>query len=145
MRPTSYHKDCVRYWLTEATGQDKVFMVTSRPKSKVFSSQIILKKDLLIPCKDNSQHSDTQFHWPLYSTKFDCKRPFEINSLWDTLEETSIGVQLNLFITVTQGRSKKRPLWVGGLYIEVRSSADHFNYFFYTKHFLFGRQFQKAF
>ena len=41
MRSTHDHKDRVRYWLTDAVGggqpiSDKVFMVMSRPKSKVY-------------------------------------------------------------------------------------------------------------
>ena len=41
MRSTHDHEDRVRYWLTDAEGggqpiPDKVFMVMSRPKSKVY-------------------------------------------------------------------------------------------------------------
>ena len=41
MRSTHDHEDRVRYWLTDAVGggqpiPDKVFMVMSRPKSKVY-------------------------------------------------------------------------------------------------------------
>ena len=42
MRSTHDHEDRVRYWLTDAEGggqpiPDKVFMVMSRPKSKVYN------------------------------------------------------------------------------------------------------------
>ena len=45
MRSTHDHEDRVRYWLTDAEGggqpiPDKVFMVMSRPKSKVYYSII---------------------------------------------------------------------------------------------------------
>ena len=41
MRSTQDHEDRVRYWLTDAVGggqpiPDKVFIVMSRPKSKVY-------------------------------------------------------------------------------------------------------------
>ena len=41
MRSTHDHEDRVRYWLTDAVGRDqpipdKVFIVMSRPKSKVY-------------------------------------------------------------------------------------------------------------
>ena len=55
MRSTHDHEDCVRYWLTDTEGggqpiHDKVFMVMSRPKSKVYYcfiklSGIFLHKD----------------------------------------------------------------------------------------------------
>ena len=54
VRFTRDHKDRVRYWLTDAEGggqtiADKVFMVTSKPKSKVYYCFIklsgILHKD----------------------------------------------------------------------------------------------------
>ena len=55
MRSTHDHEDRVRYWLTDAEGggqpiPDKVFMVMSRPKSKVYYcfiklSGIFLHKD----------------------------------------------------------------------------------------------------
>ena len=55
MRSTHDHEDPVRYWLTDAVGggqpiPDKVFMVMSRPKSKVYYcfiklSGIFLQKD----------------------------------------------------------------------------------------------------
>ena len=55
MRSTHDHEDRVRYWLTDAAGggqpiPDKVFMVMSRPKSKVYYcfiklSGIFLHKD----------------------------------------------------------------------------------------------------
>ena len=54
MRSTHDHEDCIRYWLTDAEGggqpmPDKVFMVMSRPKSKVYYCFIklsgILHKD----------------------------------------------------------------------------------------------------
>ena len=55
MRSTHDHEDRVRYWLTDAEGggqpiHDKVFMVMSRPKSKVYYcfiklSGIFLHKD----------------------------------------------------------------------------------------------------
>ena len=47
MRSTRYHVDRVRYWLTDAVGggepiSDKVYMVPSRPKSKVYNCFIKL-------------------------------------------------------------------------------------------------------
>ena len=47
MRSTRYHVDRVWYWLTEAEGRglpipDKVYMVLSRPKSKVYNCFIKL-------------------------------------------------------------------------------------------------------
>ena len=58
MRSTHDHEDCVRCWLTDAVGggqpiPDKVFMVMSKPKSKVYYcfiklSGIFLTKDLHI-------------------------------------------------------------------------------------------------
>ena len=47
MRSTRYHVDRVRYWLTDAVGggsliPDKVYMVPSRPKSKVYNCFIKL-------------------------------------------------------------------------------------------------------
>ena len=55
IRSTHDHEDRVRYWLTDAEGggqpiPDKVFMVMSRPKSKVYHcfiklSGIFLHKD----------------------------------------------------------------------------------------------------
>ena len=47
MRSTRYHVDHVRYWLTDAVGggqpiPDKVYMVPSRPKSKVYTCFIKL-------------------------------------------------------------------------------------------------------
>ena len=65
MRSTRYHVDRVWYWLTEAEGRgllipDKVYMVPSRPKSKVYNcfiklsgilfEMIITKKSLLKRC-----------------------------------------------------------------------------------------------
>ena len=58
MRSTYDHEDHVRYWLTDAEGggqpiPDKVFMVMSRPKSKVYYcfiklSGISFTKDAII-------------------------------------------------------------------------------------------------
>ena len=47
MRSTRYHVDRVWYWLTDAVGggqpiPDKVYMVPSRPKSKVYNCFIKL-------------------------------------------------------------------------------------------------------
>ena len=47
MRSTRYHVDRVRYWLTDAVGggqpiPDKVYMVPSRPKLKVYNCLIKL-------------------------------------------------------------------------------------------------------
>ena len=52
MRSTPYHVDRVWYWLTEAEDQglpipDKVYMIPSRPKSKVYNCFIKLSVILL--------------------------------------------------------------------------------------------------
>ena len=60
MRSTHDHEDRVRYWLTDAEGGgqpilDKVFMVMSRPKSKVYYCFIKLSGIFLH--KDGNIHS----------------------------------------------------------------------------------------